>query len=190
MKMVEIVAKGLDAWPGEDGGFDVKFITQNAKGCVETWEDDGPLKFEDGAWNMERSIPVEDKVIEHAELATDHATAIVTREMWEAERAGLEGQKQWIGEGLPPAGALIEWDDHGEWLTLEVVGSYRGSVVAVDPDAPSDVYIGKRPQYRPIDTRTPRDKWIEAADRAIGHGLSLHGKLGALYDAGLARLPD
>lgn len=42
------------------------------------------------------------------DVANDHSTAIVTREMWEAERAKVKGKTEWDGEGLPPVGAKCE----------------------------------------------------------------------------------
>ena len=96
---------------------------------------------------------------------------------------------EWSGEGLPPVGTEIEWLD-GEWVKVVVVGHYRGSVIALDPSSPRNVYIGKKPDYRPI--RTPEQIAAEERERAInymmsylgGDGDEIRNTFGRLYDAG------
>lgn len=181
-RLVEILARELGEWPEY-----WIYVTQDADGETSAFSEPG-FSYRNGYWSGHHQY-IAGSLIK-CTLATDHATAIVTREMWEAERNRIAEPAAWNGEGLPPVGALIEWIDDGFSIEAEVVGSYRGSVVAVDPICPRDVYIGKRPMYRPLDQRTDREKWIDAADAAICHGLSVIDKLGAIYDAGLAKLPE
>ena len=96
------------------------------------------------------------------------------------------------GKGLPSVGAEVECQmGSGIWRSGKVIGhdDIDGNPLAVCRVLDS-YYDFVASDLRPIDARTPREKWIEAADNAIGHGLSLHGKLGAIYDAGLAKLPE
>jgi hypothetical protein len=83
MKLVEILARELSEWP-EDY---VSCIVQDPGAAlyVKYGEDRAPL-FSDGQW---MNVWCESQVscLVSLELATDHATAIVTREMWEAGRA-------------------------------------------------------------------------------------------------------
>jgi hypothetical protein len=92
------------------------------------------------------------------------------------------------GEGLPPVGAVIEWTNC-ENLNLEVVGHYKGAVVAVDPNNPGNIYTGKSSCYRLI--RTPeqiaadeREAVILEMERICRTGEFGSGGLLALYDAG------
>lgn len=187
MKLVEILARELDEWPDEGGEYDVKFITQTARGCIETWEDDGLLVFQCGEWSIRRSIPVDELVFEQHELATDHATAIVTREMWEAERARLKAPKEWRGpqDGLPPVGTRVMFRNH----ECEVVGYHDDTVVcAMGEDYELSCYDGFLvSSLRPI--QSDRDKWIEAALKECTDHISKM-QLGKIYDAGLAKLPE
>ena len=182
MRLVELLAKELSEWAYHD-----QVAAQDADGNIYLWS--GNPEWVRGVWLETESAEVCGSIFEGRDtLATDHATAIVTREMWDAERGKVAGPKQWRGpeDGLPPVGICV-LNRHGE--NRRVVAHDGDTVVCA---AGAGGYRGYTPmeqtELRPIPT--DREKWIEAADKAIGHGLSLHGKLGALYDAGLAKLPD
>jgi hypothetical protein len=84
MKLVEILARELSGWPA------------GSTHCVQ--DDDCDIKFADGKhprlpddedsaiWVRDIEVHTDIKFTDIC-LATDHATAIVTREMWQAERA-------------------------------------------------------------------------------------------------------
>lgn len=191
MRLVELLAKELREWAYHD-----QVAAQDANGNIYLWS--GNPEWVLGAWLETESAEVCGSIFEGRDtLATDHAAAIVTREMWEAERAGLEGQKQWIGEGLPPVGDVCEHQHAGgvnSWYKVRILAhakiDERYAAVYQSVEDEMKISFSDAVFFRRIDTHTDREKWIEAADKAIGHGLSLHGKLGALYDAGLAKLPE
>jgi hypothetical protein len=98
----------------------------------------------------------------------------------------------WNGEGLPPVGTAIEWTDC-ENLKLEVVGHYKGAVVAVDPNDPRNIYTGKSQRYRPI--RTPEQIAADERESAVKKMMNRfaiydipnvpwHNLFGQMYDAG------
>lgn len=139
MKLVEILARELEKWP-EDGG-PVASIVQDPDGFayVRCNDDSDEFSFSQGEWIGVWSNPKTRKL--HIDLSEDHATAIVTREMWQAEReriakpakkANAEGWIRHRGGKCPveagfsveyrmrdgeimtqPAGSL-EWDHFGE----------------------------------------------------------------------------
>jgi hypothetical protein len=81
MKLVEILAKELGEWPE---GY--RAIVQTIASLTLP-VDKRPVSFDAGQWDyVEVSSEIYDAEFECSELATDHATAIVTREMWQAER--------------------------------------------------------------------------------------------------------
>lgn len=104
-----------------------------------------------------------------ATLADDHATAIVTREQYEA--TGYDGT------GLPPVGMKVEWlsDEYG-WL--------GGTVAAHDAKYPLIAIIRHNDGY----TGCHRHELRTEAERAIDEMVRLSGvSIGAakiLYDAG------
>ena len=106
-------------------------------------------------------------------LASDHATAIVTREQYEATG--------WDGIGLPPVGMKVEWlsDKYG-WL--------GGTVAAHDAKYPLIAIIRHNDGY----TGCHRHELRTEAERAIDEMVQLSGvSIGAakiLYDAGYRKV--
>ena len=172
MKLVEILARELGEWPE-----DAKAIAQDADACAHPYAAT-EIEYADGEWSPGVISSTYD--VNMAYLATDHATAIVTREMWEAERAKLQA-----GDGLPPIGAQVMFENH----QCEVVGYHDGMVVcAMDDDYENGCYDGfSARDLRPIPT--DREKWIEAAMNYWDHEMP-RVSLEHIYDAGLAKLPD
>jgi hypothetical protein len=84
MKLVEILANELKAWPGR-----TEIIVQDADG--KCWPSNRGFNpgFEDGSWSSD----ISDATTFYVKLAIDHTTAIVTRADWEAERAKLKAPK-------------------------------------------------------------------------------------------------
>lgn len=114
MKLVELLARELDVWPDnathaiqEDSGT-VEFTEKGKPGIKEgSWsvlanDADGPC-----LWLLGAGVNV-------TMLATDHATAIITRAAWEAERARIAKplKTKWIrhrgGKCPVEAGVLVD----------------------------------------------------------------------------------
>lgn len=114
-----------------------------------------------------------------------------------------EQQKEWNGEGYPPVGKrclmqspiLGMWAN--QWLEVEVL-AIRGSLAIGWCEEKSIAIWSGKLACKPI--RTDRERWIEAAMAAgvkeaqltspdTVDGCQLESALGAIYDAGLARLP-
>lgn len=197
MKLVTILARELWEWPDT-----AKCYAQDYDGYAHPYTGID-LKNESGAWECDYDvIDLSDRAISfQVNPSEDHTTAIITREMWQAERERLEDEEDaavvrerkgeptvpvWLGDGLPPIGATV-LNRHGE--ERRVVAHDGDTIVCA---AGAGHYRGytksEQLELRPI--KSDRDRWIEAADKCIGHGLSLHGKLAAIYDAGLAKMPE
>lgn len=99
MKLVEILARELSEWPDsypyiaqDYEGLEFQIAAYATKPVYShgEWGTNGELELEDYMYPMECNDP-----------ATDHATAIVTREMWEAERAWHHMKSQSSNLGAP-----------------------------------------------------------------------------------------
>ena len=193
MKLVEILARELDEWPEDKAYGEILCITQDNDMSAASWEFKKPL-FENGEWVHPQDIAVD--VWDLHSLATDHTTAIVTREMWEAERerikldmysGSITTKPKWRGseDGLPPIGSQVMFKKN----QCEVIGYHNGMVVcAMDDDYENGCYDGFLARdLRPIPT--DREKWIEAAMNYWDHEMP-RVSLEHIYDAGLAKLPD
>lgn len=93
MKLVEILARDMRKW--QDGA---EHAYQDKSGNVFFSRGQRPEQFRDGgSWNVSASA-VEmiygGRFGDEFQLASDHSTAIITREMWEAERVKQKGDKQ------------------------------------------------------------------------------------------------
>lgn len=133
MKLVEILAKELKVWPG------CVSITQDYDGDVGTYHIDKP-KIVDGdrtnaAWTAEghiRNIPA------LSSIASDHATAIVTRADWESERARIAKPAKnadkdgWVrhrgGKCPVEAGTVIEYRERNGNIEVECEPELLGSM--------------------------------------------------------------
>ena len=115
MKLVEILARELKAWPGygcvavtQDFDHDVLYWAKSDVNCNEgVWCHSSGKGLCSEIYAMDNSPSV---------LATDHTTAIVTRAEWETERAKLKAPKAngdgWIrhrgGKCPVEAGVLVD----------------------------------------------------------------------------------
>lgn len=107
MKLVQLLAKELKEWPEDDEGSDpILFITQNASGAIFSWNDNGELKFVDGQWYMQGTIPFDDVIFDGSETCSDCSSAIVREDQWHYEREKINKPK-WIRHrgGRMPVGA-------------------------------------------------------------------------------------
>jgi len=89
MKLVELLARELREWP------ECKTITQDYDGDTGLYRIDTPELCNgdpnDAVWT---AIGHMKNIKQLSELATDHASAIVTREMWQAEKDRIAAPKQ------------------------------------------------------------------------------------------------
>jgi len=90
MKLVELLARELREWP--EDGVPVVAVVQDPDmmAYVRPHDDADEFAFRQNEWigvwhNLATALPLPD-------LATDHATAIVTRADWEAEKARIAGK--------------------------------------------------------------------------------------------------
>lgn len=166
MKLVEILAREMDKWPSR-----VVAITQDGVGFVT------------GSSGL-----IEKTIMTSGVLSDDWSTAIVTREMWEAERAKLASTAEWDGEGLPPVGSVCEGKECGEWVKVEIIAHYEGRAVCMLPSK-ERVAIADPGSLRPITTPEQvaaenREEGIMEMMRKSGKRLSFRKICEALYDAG------
>ena len=202
VKLVEILARELKEWPAttacfaqDDSDGDIyNYVTTRIERINGDWVGVG----DEG---MDQSCDCPE--VYGQELASDRDTAIVTREMWEKERAKLYA---WKGEGIPPVGTVCEYklSEYDWWFkceikyVLEAQSNGCGSFVAWCHHLETDQYLsfGSKSyslSLRPIKTpeQIEAEKRKEALDtmRSIVMGSSLnHGLLESLYDAGYRRI--
>lgn len=191
MKLVEILARELDEWPEH-----ATMAVQDDDGQIKMAAGDEPINSNGEFWTRDVEVYHE---IQHGQhnLATDHATAIVTREMWEAERAKL-ARGEWDGEGLPPVNTVCEHqgydDDCSSWFPVLILAHAKigDRHVAVFQRVDDDMHItfSDAEFFRPI--RTPEKIAAQEREEAVQQMLSvaegmeagLYMICCALYDAG------
>lgn len=107
MKLVQLLAKELKEWPEYDEGSDpILFITQDASGEIFSWNDNGELKFADGRWYMQGTIPFDELIFDGSETCSDCSYEIAREDQWYYEREKMNKPK-WIlhrGGKCPVAG--------------------------------------------------------------------------------------
>lgn len=121
MKLVQLLAKELKEWPEDDEGSDpILFITQHASGEIFSWNDNGELKFADGRWYMQGTIPFDELIFDGSETCSDCSYEIVREDQWYYEREKMNKPK-WIRHrgGKCPVKA-----------STKVVTRYRDGVVS------------------------------------------------------------
>lgn len=143
MKLVEILARELVEWPKGDFS-----AVQDINGAVGFCLFPADVRLIDGKWISRNTSEPGTRNERKYELAADHATAIVTREQWQAERRrfernvtmhhvdhdGLGGVVEraaieWIGEGLPPLGVECEFKSAGHHSNPDYVWCvFRGAM--------------------------------------------------------------
>lgn len=112
MKLVQLLAKELKEWPEDDEGSDpILFITQDASGEIFSWNDNGELKFADGRWYMQGTIPFDELIFDGSETCSDCSYEIVREDQWYYEREKMNNPK-WIrhrgGKCPVPCGTKVE----------------------------------------------------------------------------------
>lgn len=189
MKLVELLARELEKWPHDPAYGRILCMTQDADSEVLTWEYSDPSYASERGWVHSRDMAVEGLWM--PELASDHTTAIVTREQWEAERAK---QSAWTGQGLPKVGTVCRADTSDAHIPqLEVIGYYSERQVwvrAFDSDGEWFYsYFIDEVEFHPI--KTPEQIAAEERKREVRDMAAIISKRVAdfhaaedLYDAG------
>ena len=111
MKLVELLARELKGWPEK-----ARLITQDINFAVFAFCSDKklPVCRDSGFWYSPEGedLLMHDFGFNSERLASDHATAIVTRDQWEAEKARIAGKETWLrhrGRKCPvQSGTLVD----------------------------------------------------------------------------------
>lgn len=106
MKLVEILARELDEW-----GEGVVCYTQDRKdGYYTAWSTDD-VHCEGGYWFPRKGISslLDFKPLPH--LAEDYYTAIVTKDMWQAERDKILSSTTKEDQWTPQVGDMVEYQN-------------------------------------------------------------------------------
>lgn len=164
--LVEILARELEEWPETlDNGVAV-CAAQDGCGEVYFWKyTDINYSCEKKGWHHQSNQGIAGWIHTDFSIATDHATAIVTREMWEADRAKLASAAEWSGEGLPPVGTMCEGLEYANWVKVEVIAHYEGRAVCMLP-CKERIAIADPDQLRPV-IRTPEQIAAQERERAL-----------------------
>ena len=139
MKLVDILARELKAWPDNNlVDLSACFVAQDSDGMLVTLDPEekpNADQFYQGIWA--RSHWTGGDLL--LEVAEDYAAAIVTRAEWQAAVDALNAPKvvEWDEVGLPPVGLDVEikrgnctWIDGDEWQigkTATVMASFLNS---------------------------------------------------------------
>ncbi|MDT3523226.1 hypothetical protein ROM83_04445 [Cronobacter sakazakii] len=120
MKLIDLLVQELPkrgGWPEK-----ARLVVQDSSGYVNFFINQQPVYFDNhwvgGDWIVSTNFYAD------AGVANDHATAIITREQYEAALAAAQ-QPVWDGEGLPPVGAEVEvryrHATNAEWVFFRCV---------------------------------------------------------------------
>lgn len=170
----------LSGWPegadyavqDGDGSNDIKFGAGKPSvqyECVGVWHN-----TERSDWGICTS---ELYIRDIATLADDHATAIVTREQYEATG--------WDGTGLPPVGCDVEYNCYPDgWVIINIVARIEGATFIEWKSGThkgGDIIRGDFPFERVRPLRTEAERAIDEMVRLSGVST---GAAKILYDAG------
>lgn len=128
MKLVELLARKLGEWP--DG---VKYYAQNGgSSSIEGWRS---FPEYDGSYWYAEEFAGRVETLCGYKLATDRATAIITREMWEAEKARIGKQEEKEMTPCEELGYKV-----GDEFVLDrcVSGAEKGQVITLFMDDGTD----------------------------------------------------
>lgn len=162
MRLVEILARELVEW--QDG---VVAIAQDDNRSAHP-HSSADIVYIDGEWlgNHNDCVMLAYYDVMFSRLASDHTTAIVTREQWQAEKDKTMS-KEWDGNGKPPVGTVCEVNNGGdtEYFLYEVVAYHHRSgrpiLESRRTSRRTHTHAPECWKFRPI--LTARDRWIESA---------------------------
>lgn len=195
MELVEILARELKEWPATAACYAQDEVSRSIFPYTST-----RITMSYGEWDGDyldhsSSAPA----VYNQELALDHATAIVTREMWEQEQAK---KSEWNGDGLPPVGTICNvlnrYIDNSEVEKCEILfmGEYRCVYSSEScKERVANITNSRMIAFTPIKTHEQiaaeeRDAAIH--EMAINIGLNTDPKCAAtvLYDKGYRKVGD
>ncbi|AXH72128.1 MAG: hypothetical protein [Siphoviridae sp. ctdc_1] len=157
MKLIDLLVKELPergGWP-EAINFKSEFISQDSSGDLWCY----PTK---PGFNSSRRWLVKGghgSSIMRAELSSDHATSVVTREQYEAALA--DSQKPvWNGEGLPPVGTECEWraSIYHNYVKVKILAYHEDEVWLQPLNGADSFTVGNPDDFRPIRTEAERKR--------------------------------
>lgn len=146
MKLVDILARELEAWPEH-----MSTLVQWSDGTVP--EATGISTNPRFSISCDAGKPV-----------------VVTRPEWQAAVDSLYPplaiQEEWNGEGLPPVGLAVEWhsDTNTGWQEIAVL-AYHGNDAWIQPKGKPSIIVVNPAGFRPI--RTPEQIAAEECDKAV-----------------------
>lgn len=179
MKLVDILARELKAWPEEshelEQNYDLKIFSR------ESFKN--PIIL--------------------SELADDWLIAVVTRAEWQAAVDALNAPKvvEWDGAGLPPVGAVVDTDHKNKEIRVKILayGAHHGGascVLAADMSHGREGkmfgWMSDQCNFRAV--RTAEQVSAEERENAIRDmsdiGIHASGRWAeAIYDAGYRKEP-
>ena len=192
MKLVDILARELAAWP------ETTRLAQDSNGHVFGWT--GFPNWDGDQWLIDVGASLDKCRPGEMDLADDHMTSSVTRAEWQAAIDALNADKcehsyannigcpecgelnaskvvEWDGEGLPPVGSTCEHstDDNkndsadGGWKKVKIVGHHQfhndDYLCAVWVSGTDVNYSSEGEHFRPI--RTAEQVAAEEREKAI-----------------------
>jgi hypothetical protein len=173
MTLLELLRQELPKRGGWPEG--VNFIAQENGGSMWGFVNE-PEKDEDDEW-MEILRTGTHKLLGHLPEASDRATAIVTREQYEAT--------DWDGTGLPPVGCDVEYNCYPDgWVIINIVARIKGATFIEWKSGThkgGDIIRGDFPFERVRPLRTEAERTIDEMVRLSGVST---GAAKILYDAG------
>lgn len=159
MKLIDLLARDLKAWPNDFYDEPSLAVTQDRDRTVNCFDGNEEVKphesqfLDHGDWNR---CYWSGGVLETGILASDHATAIVTREQWKEAVAALACTPEsiWNGEGRPVAGAKLEWKELTgfQWVAATVLFISDSSIVLQRSDGFEWQMLASSVVFRPIAT--------------------------------------
>lgn len=183
MKLVEILARELGEWPSCD------FIVQDDNGRCWPSKGTAPSIFDDGNGWATNFLAGEEFYLT---ISSDHSTAIVTREMWEAERARIKNV-EWDGQGLPEPGADIEFfGSEKVWRAGKYIGMLKEQII-VSCKETGAIGAVARENIRPAKSKAEKERQaaIQEMMETVCQGTpwTLSADAAAkLYDAGYRKI--
>lgn len=178
MTLLELLRQELPKRGGWPEG--VRYITQDNgfstyKGTIYGY--DSLPKFNGKIWLSDELCQHAIKLMKMDVIASDHATAIVTREQY--------GAIGWDGTNLPPVGCDVEYHCYPDgWVIINIVARIKGATFIEWKSGThkgGDIIRGDFPLERVRPIRTEAERAIDEMVRLSGVSI---GAAKILYDAG------
>lgn len=139
MKLIDLLVQELPKRGGWPEG--VAAMAQDTDGDVKPCSDTEDIKI--GSYVTGRSCIGGSYSMRMMEVTEDQATAIVTREQYEAALAASQ-HPVWDGEGLPPVGTICEYQTSSN-------GNQPVKIECVTQDGVAFTWLGGHDQYKGLD---------------------------------------